>query len=137
MGRLSPDGRFLAYVSNESKRYEIYVETFPEHGGKWQISTAGVDGPPAWSRDGRQLYFLFGDDKSGDDLMMAVDLRADSSKLDVGIPKPLFAVPLFEGLKTTYDVSQDGRFLIHVPVKQAAASVPLTVVVNWQSALKK
>jgi len=130
-GKLSPDGRFLAYYSDESKRNEVYIQTFPEHGGKWQVSTGGGNSP-IWSRDGRELYFVSADDK-----MMAVEVKGEGNKLDVGVPRPLFAIPLLEGLLINYDVSQDGRFLIHVPLKQAPASVPLTVVVNWQSALKK
>jgi hypothetical protein len=107
------------------------VETFPDHGGKWQISTSGTGVYPTWSRDGRELYFVSGDEK-----MMAVDLKTAGDKLDVGVAKPLFTVPLFEGLLPNYDVSKDGRFLIHVPQKQAATSAPMTVVVNWQSALR-
>jgi eukaryotic-like serine/threonine-protein kinase len=131
-GKLSPDGRFLAYQSDESKNMEVYVQTFPEHGGKWQASTGGGSWP-VWSRDGRELYFI----NPRDNKMMTVAVKGDGGKLDLGVPKPLFAVPRFEGWIMEYEVTKDGRFLIHVPQKQAAVSVPLTVVVNWQSALKK
>lgn len=123
----SPNGQFLAYQSNESKHYEVYVQTFPEHGGKWQISTGG-GGLPVWSRDGRELYFISADKK-----MMAVEVKANGTKFEAGVPKALFAVPA----QAQFDVSKDGRFLIHVPVDTAATNVPLTVVVNWQAGLKK
>jgi dipeptidyl aminopeptidase/acylaminoacyl peptidase len=125
--KLSPDGQFLGYSSNESKRSEVYVQTFPEHGGKWQISTGGGNFP-VWSRDGRELYFISADNK-----MMTVEVKGDGKKFEAGVPSALFAVPA----QTQFDVSKDGRFLIHVPVDQAGSNVPLTVVVNWQSALKK
>ena len=125
--KLSPNGQFLAYRSDESKRNEVYVQTFPEHGGKWQISTGGGDFP-VWSRDGRELYFISADNK-----LMAVEVKGDGKKFDAGVPKPLFSVPA----QAQFDVSKDGRFLIHVPVAQTATNVPITVVVNWQSALKK
>jgi len=125
--KLSPDGRFLAYVSDESKRNEVYVQTFPEHGGKWQISTGGGD-HPVWSRDGRELYFISADRK-----MMAVEVKGDGKRFEASVPKPLFEVRE----AGQFDVSKDGRFLIHVPQDQAAANVPLTVIVNWQAALKK
>jgi Tol biopolymer transport system component len=125
--KLSPNGQFLAYISDESKRNEVYVQTFPEKGGKWQISIGGGDFP-VWSRDGRELYFISADNK-----MMAVDVKADGKKFDAGVPKVLFPVPA----QAQFDVSKDGRFLIHVPQNQAATNVPITVIVNWQSALKK
>ena len=125
--RLSPGVRWLAYVSDESKRYEVYVESFPEHRGKWQISTGGGDFP-VWSRDGRELYFIAADRK-----MTAVDVKGTDTGFQAGVPKPLFEV----ATSIQFDVSRDGRFLIQVPVATQAASVPLTVVTNWQAGLKK
>jgi Tol biopolymer transport system component len=124
-GKLSPDGKFLAYRSSESGRSAVYVQTFPEHGGKWQISNGSQ---PVWSRDGRELYFLSADNK-----MMAVEVKGSGKNFDAGVPKALFPVPN----QAQFDVSKDGRFLIHVPQAKAATSVPLTVVVNWQAGLKK
>jgi len=126
-GKLSPNGQWLAYVSNESKRFEIYVQTFPEHGGKWQISTNGGDFP-VWSRDGRELYFIGADRK-----LMAVEVKGDSKKFAASLPKPLFEV----AEQGHFDVSKDGRFLIQVPVEQGPANLPITVVTNWQAGLKK
>ena len=126
-GRLSPNGQWLAYVSDESKRAEVYVQTFPEHGGKWPISTIGGQ-YPVWSRDGRELYFIGADRK-----LMAVEVKGNAKSFQPSVPTPLFEVAAL----AQFDVSKDGRFLIQVPVEQAAANVPLTVVLNWQAALKK
>ncbi len=125
--KLSRDGAFLAYPSGESKRTEIYVETFPEHTGKWQISTGGGDWP-VWSRDGRELYFLSSDGK-----IMAVTVKTGGRNFEADAPRALFSVPG----KYQFDVGKDGRFLIQVPQGQPNDSVSINVVVNWQSALKK
>jgi eukaryotic-like serine/threonine-protein kinase len=124
--RLSPNGKWLAYFSDETKRYEIYVMTFPNPGGKWQISTSGGM-EPVWSRDGKELFFISGDNK-----MMAVEMKGTGTNPEAGIPKALFDVRP----NPTFDVAKDGRFLIAAPVQQNA-SVPITVVVNWIAGLKK
>ncbi len=125
--KLSPDGHFLAYTSGESKRTEVYVQTFPQPGGKWQVSTAGGHWP-VWSRDGRELYFISSDNK-----MMAVEVKAEGQKFEPGVPKALFAVPS----RNQFNVANDGRFLIQVPQTDATGNVTINVVMNWQSALKK
>jgi Tol biopolymer transport system component len=125
--RLSPNGQWLAYTSDESKRVQVYVQTFPEHSGKWQISTSGGTFP-AWSRDGHELYFIGADRK-----LMAVEVKGEGKSFQASVPKPLFEVAAL----AQFDVSKDGRFLIQVPVEQAPTNVPLTVVLNWQAGLKK
>jgi hypothetical protein len=125
--KLSRDGKFVAYTSSESKRIELYVETFPEHTGKWQVSSGGGDWP-VWSRDGRELYFLSADGK-----LMAVDIKIDGKNFEAGAPRALFSVPG----PHQFDVGKDGRFLIQVPQVQTPIDVSINVVVNWQSALKK
>ena len=79
-GQFSPDGRWLAYASNESGRYEIYIRTFPEAGGKWQVSAAGGV-QPRWRRDGRELFYVAPDTR-----LMAVPLRLapDTHTLEAG-----------------------------------------------------
>jgi serine/threonine protein kinase len=126
-GKLSPKGQWLAYVSNETGRNEVFVQTFPEHGGKWQISTNG-GAFPVWSRDGRELYFIGADRK-----LMAVEVTGSANSFQAGVPRQLFEV----ATQGYFDVSKDGRFLIQVPVMQDSTGVPLTVVTNWQAALKK
>jgi dipeptidyl aminopeptidase/acylaminoacyl peptidase len=129
--KLSPDGRWLAYTSDESKRREIYVQSFPTPGGKWQVSTNGGE-RSVWSKDGRELYFVSPDGK-----MMAAEVKS-GSKFEAGVPKPLFDVRLAAGglNNVWFDVGKDGRFLIPVQAEQSATA-PMTVVVNWQAALKK
>jgi serine/threonine-protein kinase len=128
LAKVSPNGQWLAYSSNETKRNEVYVMTFPNPGGKWQISTSGGT-YPVWSRNGKELFFVSADNK-----MMAVDIGASGGKLEAGIPRALFDVRLttLQG----FDVSKDGKFLVPTPVEQTAA-VPMTVVVNWPATLRK
>jgi eukaryotic-like serine/threonine-protein kinase len=125
--RLSPNGKWLAYSSDETKRNEIYVMTFPNPGGKWQISTSGGS-EPVWSRDGKELFLISADGK-----MMAVEIKGTGGNPEAGIPKALFDV---RSNPTAFDVAKDGRFLIAAPVQQNT-SAPLTVVVNWIAGLKK
>jgi Tol biopolymer transport system component len=127
-GRFSPDGRFVAYASNESGRWEIYVVPFPGPGGDWKVSTDGGS-EPVWSRDGRELFFL-----TADNHLMAVPVRL-SPAFDAGPPKALFLVRRREPIATldmfSYDVAADGqRFLVNTDAGEATAA-PLTVVLDW------
>ncbi len=131
-GRFSPDGRWVAYTSDESGRYEVYVRMFSpdstaaasDSGGKWPISTAGGS-EPRWSRDGKQLYY-----QSSDGKLMAVEV-ATKSEFRAGLPRTLF-----QGPSINWDITPDGkRFLFAVPTGKGQA--PFTVVLNWQSELKK
>ena len=130
-GTLSPDGRWLAYASDESGRYEVYVQSFPGGGGKRQVSTGGGIGP-RWRRDGQELFYYAGDGK-----LMAAPVRSGES-FEVGA-----AVSLFEfragtpQLFAPYAVTADGqRFLINAVV-ETEPNAPLTVVVNWAAGVKK
>jgi Tol biopolymer transport system component len=125
--KLSPDGRWLAYVANESNRNEIFVQSFPTSGGKWQISTAGGN-YPVWSRNGRELFYIAADQK-----MASVEVKPGPN-FDPGVPKPMFDAQRLGG--NGFDVDKDDRFLIPIRIDQAAMT-PLSVVVGWQSALKK
>ena len=129
-GNLSPDGHLVAYTSNASGRYEIYVETVPQSDRKWLLSTAGGY-EPRWRSDGRELYYLSEDRK-----LTAVDVGAGPS---FGIPRPLFQTHVPAGvtpLHTHYVPSRDGqRFLVN-EVTDAAVS-PITVVLNWTGLLSK
>jgi dipeptidyl aminopeptidase/acylaminoacyl peptidase len=143
-GQISPDGRWLAYTSDESKQWEVYVRPLSEAAGKWQISTTG--GRFArWRGDGRELYYLSADRK-----VMAADVGTNGSAFDVGIPKALFdfrisntffqANPIFAQAKTPspYAVDRAGqRFLIIADTSEQQADTPITVVVNWMAGLKK
>jgi Tol biopolymer transport system component len=130
----SPDGRWLAYQSDESGQYEIYVRPFPGPGGKWQISTEGGT-EPVWARNGRELFY-----RSGNKMMIAA--------IETG-PMFVAAKPqrLFEGNYATgsfrfdpnYDVTADGqRFLmIKKSERESAAPTQINVVLNWFEELKR
>jgi len=123
--RFSPDGKWMAYQSDESGRFQVYVQTIPAGGAKFQISTAGGTAP-VWRRDAKELLYLSLDQK-----IMSVPVRINGSAFEPGTPKELFSVPGASG----FAVTRDGqRFLANV---QVAAAPPITVVTNWQAGLNK
>ena len=125
--QFSPDGRWVAYNSNESGRSEVYVVPFPGPGGRVRISTAGGDNA-RWRRDGKEIFYLAGE------TLMAAAVTANGSRFDVGAVQRLFEVPVVDGF-WPYDVSANGqRFLVNV---LEGAVPPLTIVVNWPAGLKK
>jgi Tol biopolymer transport system component len=129
--RVSPDGRWLAYLSNESGRSEVYVVPFPGPGGRWQISNNGVMTDftgLTWKRDGKKLYFH---DAAG--MLMAVDVQPQGSEFHSRIPRQLFSAP---GGVRPLDTSPDGRILVMVHAEQGMAP-PITLVMNWDAELKK
>jgi eukaryotic-like serine/threonine-protein kinase len=133
-GQFSPDGKWVAYASNETGKWEIYVTSFPEARGKWQISTGGGE-QPRWRSDGKELFYLSADDK-----MMAVPVTTGAN-LDAGAPVALFQATLRQPVlvydRFVYDVSRDGqRFLINTPVKKADTK-PMSVFLNWPAQLNK
>ncbi len=132
--KLSPNGRWLAYVSDETNRTEVYVQTFPMHTGKWQVSNSG-GGLPVWSRDGKELFFV-GSERT----LMAVEVNSStlngSAEFKAGVPQPLFQKRVGSGVAQSFDVGKDGRFLMPLEIEQTAAA-PITVVVNWTSLLKQ
>ncbi len=123
----SPDGRYIAYQTTETGTDEVVVETFPVGGGKWQISTGGGQ-MPAWSRDGRALYFVSGQS------IMAVDVDT-RSVFSPGAPRVLFTGPydLRTVIQRNYDVGPGGRFLMVKRQGSAAASAELVVLDGWGS----
>ena len=142
-GQISPDGKWLAYHSNETGRQEVYVQPFPQGTGKWQVSTNGGLSS-RWRRDGRELFYM---SQASRGKMMAVDVKASGAAFEAGAPKDLFDsgyinLPHGSGINPyhTYAVSPDGqRFLIPRPVSndQQTAAAPIVVVLNWLEALKK
>jgi eukaryotic-like serine/threonine-protein kinase len=127
--RFSPDGKWIAYNSNESGRNEVYVQSFPEQGSKWQISSAGGM-KPTWRRDGKELFFL-----SPNKSVMAVDIQS-SSGFASGSPRELFKLQIQSYFEIEYDISPDGqRFLVRSDVPEATFSM-ITLFVNWASKLK-
>jgi serine/threonine protein kinase/Tol biopolymer transport system component len=142
-GRFSPDVRWVAYVSDESGQNEIYIRTFQDQsgqpvprnasmGGKWQVSVSGGDSP-RWRGDGQELYYFSPDNK-----MMTADITVKDGSPEVSHVRPLFEVSSIVQLpQSDYDVTSDGKkFLINVPF-ETQNETPLTLVVNWDAALKK
>jgi Tol biopolymer transport system component len=128
--RLSRNGEWIAYDSQETGRDEIFVQTFPKPGGKWQVSTGGGT-RPVWSRDGKELYFI---DQDG--AMNAVAVKSGpAGGFQSSSPQALFNNHAAGNRTDTFGVVKDGRFLIPTIVQQLGT--PLTVVVNWQAALNK
>jgi Tol biopolymer transport system component/predicted Ser/Thr protein kinase len=127
--RLSPDGRWLAYVSNETGRNEVYVQSFPKPARATQISIDG-GGYPRWRRDGKELFFISADQK-----MMGVPVNTGAS-FEVGVPKALFEIAFEPGSGAWYDVSKDDRFLIPATLARGSG-LAMTIVVNWTEGLKK
>ena len=130
-GQFSPDGKWVAYSSNESGRWEVYVTSFPEAHGKWQVSNAGGD-QPRWRNDGKELFYLAPDSK-----MMALPVKTGTN-FDAGTPTALFQANPRELVATSeqfsYDVSQDGqKFLVNTQLKTGMA--PMSVVLNWSEKL--
>jgi eukaryotic-like serine/threonine-protein kinase len=128
----SPDGRFVAYTSNESGRAEIYAQTFPDGGGRWQVSNSGGS-DPSWRGDGKELYY-----RSPDQKLMAVEIRTTAGDVQAGIPQALFPVRIRAGnSRNKYASSADGqRFLFDAPLGRESMS-PTTVVLNWHEGLGK
>jgi len=129
--QFSPDGRWIAYSSDESGRTEIYVAPFPGPGGKQQISTSGGR-RPEWRGDGREIIYLATDNK-----LMSAEVISREPSLIVGAVRPLFDVHASLEDVGVYDVTTDGqRFLINTIAEQKA-SAPITLVINWTADLKR
>jgi hypothetical protein len=133
MGMISPDGRWLTYVSNESGRDEIYMRPFPGPGGRVLVSTDGGT-EPMWSPDGRELFYRLGDK------MMAVSITAEQD-LSLVTPEALFEGNyqpgyIAQGINTNYDIAPDGRFVMIRP-EETSAPTQLNVVLNWFEELKR
>jgi len=137
--RLSPNERFLAYYTigaiGSTGIGDVFLQSFPKPGGKWQVSTVGGINP-RWSRDGKELFYL-----AFNGQLMAVTVKGETAP-EIGSPVALFAPPILGGVQSVlgyrsqYDVAPDGRFLIIVPVDEGAGS-SMTVVLNWAAGLKK
>jgi hypothetical protein len=129
-GVFSPDGKWVAYESNESGRDEIYVRPFPGPGGQWQVSTAGGI-MPRWRADGKELYYLAPDQK-----LMAAGVTVQGASLAPGTPEALFQTHVAANInRQPYDVGRDGRFLI-VTELESASTEPIHLLLNWHPPAK-
>lgn len=124
-GRFSPDVRYVAYVSDESGRNEVYVQSFPPAEGKWQVS-AGGGTRPRWRGDGRELFFM-----ATDGVLMSVEIQQAGPALRLGVPQ---ALTQLRGAGD-YEISPDGRrFLAKTSLRERGDN-ELQVVLNWAAEL--
>jgi Tol biopolymer transport system component/predicted Ser/Thr protein kinase len=134
-GRVSPDGEWMAYASDESGRSEVYVQAFPVPGVRSQVSTSGGD-EPYWRRDGQELFY-----RSADRLLTAVPVKTGTS-FTSGAPQPLFRLPIADigpltGIQNSFLPTTDGqRFLINAVIDEPAPP-PVTVIINWPAVLPR
>jgi Tol biopolymer transport system component len=132
--RLSPDGRWLAYVSNESGRYEVYVQAYPGAGEKTTVSTDGGF-EPVWSPDGRELFYRIGA------RMMVASIQT-SPVFRSSRPRELFEGAYLSGreivaIATTYDVAPDGEHFLMIEGGEEEGGNQLHLVLNWFEELKR
>jgi eukaryotic-like serine/threonine-protein kinase len=128
----SPDGRWIAYVSNEGGQADVYVQPFPGPGAKSQVSRTGGS-HPVWRADGRELFYL-----AADGTMTTVAAGAGRS-FEAGMPRALFHVNAWRGTNNqVYAVTKDGqRFLVNTTSQRSSSMAPLTVVLNWTAAIHR
>jgi Tol biopolymer transport system component len=132
-GQFAPDGRAVAYASNESGAFEVYVSSFPDPMVSKATISSGGGSMPRWSRDGKELFYF-----APDDTLFAVPISRNGTQITPSARTPLFKAPVVRtsSWAASWDVSADGRFLINVPGDPTKAP-PATLVLNWQSGLRK
>ncbi|HVS88109.1 MAG TPA: protein kinase [Candidatus Acidoferrum sp.] len=130
--RISPNGKWIAYVSWESGRGEVYISSFPSGAGKWQVSANGGNSP-AWRHDGKELFYIVG----SNDTMTAVEISERKESPVVGKIHPLFRTRRVPSPSWPYDVSADGNLFLINSVLQSAVPEPITLVLNWDAELRK
>jgi eukaryotic-like serine/threonine-protein kinase len=128
--RISPDGRWMTYTSNETGRAEVYVTRFPESGGKWRVSSDGGQ-QPKWAKDSRELLY-----KDTGGAMWSARVTPDGSDLRIGAPERLFTLDALRLGIVNWVPAPDGRFLVNLPVGDTTTP-PVTVIVNWLATLKR
>jgi serine/threonine protein kinase len=131
--QLSPDGKWVAYASNENGSWEVYVSPFPNPNSRWQVSRGG--GEPRWRRDGKELFYLAADGK-----LMSVPVKT-AATFEAGSPVALFQTHMRQPISAqdlfSYDVAADGqKFLINTKVDEPNAA-PLSIILNWASDMEK
>jgi hypothetical protein len=124
-----PSPRWVAYQSDETGRYEVYIQGFPEPRAKVPISTGGGQ-YPEWGASGHELFYVAPDNK-----LMVADLTITADAVRPSAPRALFTLPIIDNGWSPYDTIDGQRFLVRAVPQQA--SPPLTVIVNWPALLKK
>ena len=122
--KVSPDGNWLVYVSDETGVAEVYVTTFPQPGRSWRISKSGGNNP-CWRADGKELFFLSGKQ------LMAASVNNGGTEFQAGAPHPLFEI---EGIN--YSPSKDGQRFLTSVVTERAPTPPINVALNWTAEVK-
>jgi len=128
---ISPNGKWMAYQSNETGRPEIYITSFPAAGAKWQVSSDGGI-TPKWRHDGKELFFL-----DPLDNIVAVDVNTSGNAVNLGAPHTLFKAVGIQRDFGPYDVTADGKKFLINSGNLKERSEPLTLVQNWPSELRK
>ena len=131
--RFSRSGRLLSYQTDDAGRIKVFVMAYPSTGDKWDVTPDG-GAQPIWRADGKELFYV-----APDNTIMAVDVREGAHTVEFGTPQPLFRAPIIvlpaRQPNWTWDVSPDGqRFLL---ILAKADDAPVTLVTNWQAALKR
>ena len=133
-GQFSPDGKWIAYASDETGETQVYVQSVPISDGKWQISKSGGD-QPAWRNDGKELFYLSADRK-----MMAVPTTIGSA-FQMGAPQALFDAPVqaaaITGDRNYYVASADGQRFLLRKVFEEKPPTPITIALDWNAGLAK
>jgi Tol biopolymer transport system component len=125
----APDGRWLAFTSDESGREEVYVTSFPGHEGKWQISSGGGSAP-RWRRDGREIFYVAPDSR-----IHSVEVRP-GGEFEAGAPRSLFAAQVARMPLAFYDVTADGQRFLVTEFVRSEEPEPITLMVDWPAALR-
>jgi Tol biopolymer transport system component len=130
-GQVSPDGRWIAFITNQTGRSEVYVSNFPKPTSRWQISSTGGL-TPRWRRDGKELFYA-----TLDGILMAVEVTPGKNDFTVGASKPISQKPVsVRTLDAIYDVSPDGQRFSAARVTKGSLHSPLTLLTNWSHALR-
>jgi hypothetical protein len=131
--QFSPDGHWISYESDESGKEQVYVQPIPPTGAKWQVSSTAGGSRTRWGRDGKELFYISADQK-----LMSVAVKT-SPTFAPATPQELFPLgPSANPEMFYYTPSKDGqKFLVNTRAGESTAQPPITVVLNWQAALKK
>jgi hypothetical protein len=124
-----PSPHWIAYQSDESDRYQVYIQSFPEARAPFQISTDGGR-YPEWGKGGKELFYVDPDNR-----LMQVDLRFEGDQVHPSKPRVLFELPIMENGWPPYDTTDGERFLVRATTRQASQA--MTVIINWPRLLKK
>jgi len=135
--QFSPDGKWVAYESDESGRDEVYIQTFPSTGARWQVSDKGGT-QPRWRGDGREVFFI----NDTTQRLWTAGIRASAGRVEIETPRPLFPVVLFPGPAYLYDVTHTRtvsayRGRLAAWRQGAQGSSAINIVSDWPAGLKK